>query len=245
MYRIIVIGCGSLGSTFACETARRAAALKMPLKIVLLDYDKVEERNIFSQDFLPTDIDKYKAEAISDRLNTYSGIQAIAHVTKVTDSNFETLVKSDDPDDLTVVVDCVDNVLSRQMIWLQGQLAEVPVLHLGMTTSGAGTITWNYKTFDNFPLSPLKSQEQQEALLAQEEVSLPPCMLSGFRSLIFNTSIAGVNSLFIFLGKDLTEEFVDPADNSVIEFQGHLTTWYSTKKTLGVYDLLSESVNWP
>ena len=65
-YTISVVGCGGTGGYVAEGIAR---VLPEATEITLIDYDKVEERNLRRQNFYPEDIGKYKSEALALRLS--------------------------------------------------------------------------------------------------------------------------------------------------------------------------------
>ena len=200
MYNIHLIGAGSLGGAFAKEFTRRAASTDFPVKLFIYDDDKVERRNIFSQEFTPKDIGKTKAEVIAELCNEYEGIEAKAIVDRVTNENFAKLLSLDHQ---SIIVDACDNLVTRQMLWMQGMANDVPVCHASMTPTGEGNVSWNYQTTDTFPLSPLTmNSDSIEALAKQDKEKKPPCELNTFRGLIYNTSLAAVNAVFIALGKD-------------------------------------------
>lgn len=243
MYTFHVVGAGSLGSGFVIEAARRASALKFPLKIVVHDFDEVEERNVFSQEFLPSDIGSFKAEAIAQRASLYNHVECEARVHKI---ERETLLSQLPVAGDTVVVDAVDNVPTRHLLWEYGMVHSVPVMHLGMSTDGDGVIGWNCGLdLDNFNLSPalLSPAALQRLEERGEERKLPPCELNSFRSLILNTVLAGVNAAFLFLGKDATRELVDE-DGSLLEVRGLATVWHTTPKSMIQNDALLQVVEW-
>lgn len=59
--RIFIIGCGSVGSTLAENLARFGLT-----KITLMDFDKVESKNIANQIFREKDVGRLKTEALKD-----------------------------------------------------------------------------------------------------------------------------------------------------------------------------------
>lgn len=226
MRNLIIIGAGSLGSGLAIETARRAAALKMPMRITVIDDDDIEERNIYSQEFLPEHVGKKKAEVVAAICAQYDGIEAKALPTRVTEANADDL----ETDEHTVIVDCVDNFPSRELIWRTGMGKEVPVAHISMSTRGDGLVTWSYLKYnhDTFPLSPknLTPAKKAELLAHPEDKALAPCELNSMRSLIRNTVMAALDSIFIFLGKDQTKELDLLTEGGPSD--GIMAGWYVT-----------------
>lgn len=221
MIRIIQVGCGALGADFLQECCRRAEAASLSMEFICIDYDVVEyPRNCVSQAFLPSDQGEYKVDVMADRLRGFTS-KVVGVVEKVDSKNWAKLITCND--DYTVVVDCVDNAETRQLLWTVGLSLNCPVLHLGISPKGAGNVTWNYQEHDSFPLSPATtSATQLAAVLADaKDVKLPPCELNALRSLILNTVMAGVAALFTALGKDITGEFADITS----ETHGILSVW--------------------
>jgi hypothetical protein len=72
---------------------------------------------------------------------------------------------------------------------------------------------------------------------------MPPCELNSFRGLIWNTVLACVNSLFIFLGKDITKEIF--IEDEHVEQQGLLTSWSSNTTSHQHLDYMLKAADWP
>ncbi|MFH1003492.1 MAG: ThiF family adenylyltransferase [Chloroflexota bacterium] len=64
---IVVVGCGGTGG-FAAEGLCRLLLDAPGLKLLLIDGDRVEERNLGRQNFGPEDLGRYKAQALAERL---------------------------------------------------------------------------------------------------------------------------------------------------------------------------------
>lgn len=73
---IILVGCGGTGSFAALNLARLAASNpQLNIKLVFVDFDQVEEKNIGRQYFCPADIGRPKARTLADRLNLAFGLK--------------------------------------------------------------------------------------------------------------------------------------------------------------------------
>lgn len=212
MSKIHLVGCGALGSVIALEAIKRARSVGSTIEVHLYDSDTVQDRNVAAQNFSPKHIGKPKVEAVREQLADYDIAEVVAHCVRLESDNLMREMKLEKGD---VVIDAVDNIPTRQLLWTIGTSGLVPVMHVGMAQSGSGNISWNFKDFDTFPLSPKysttahseavrKPEEEADRELAVE--SLPPCELSARRSLILNTAMAAVNSLFIYRGQDITAE---------------------------------------
>lgn len=248
---MILIGAGSLGSTFAHEVAKRSFALKRTVRMTIVDDDKVSERNCASQEFTPVHIDRPKAEVVAEYVNQFPTANAIPVVERLTMENAERLIVGDE---YTMLVDMVDNVPTRQLIATLGAAFDIPVLHAGMSQMGNGQVTWNYQTFDTFPFSVqnmtpgqwlemadtlAESEKATDAAAAEEVVNaaagvveLPPCELAGKRPLILNTSIAAVNAAFTFMGQDVTKDLQDLTKGQ--PFVGLMSCWETTGQSISV-----------
>lgn len=249
--RIFIVGLGSLGSTFCTEAAKRSLALKLPLSLVLVDFDTVEERNVVAQDFTPGDIGSLKTDAVGEGLKGYCHLHTDLIRERVTEDNARAVlpVSAGQGD---ILVDAVDNFATRRLLWLHAQKFGVPLLHLSMSKKFGGHVQWTYSPagVDTWTLSPANlSPAQLEALESprEEDVeaadpTLPPCVLNSKRGLIWNTAMAGVNALFILMGHDTQEIFAEALDGQ--SCLGLLSTWDSS--VLGCQPLYdrTEIVSW-
>lgn len=195
--KTMLVGCGFLGSLFAEEVNKHAYALHEPLTWLFVDGDSVEDRNIANQGFDYVAVGKNKAAVLAERAKKYAH-QATAlrkRITKlpVWQADF--------------LVDAVDNIETRQMLWREAIRTGLPLLHLGISRGGTGLVSWTVpqQKLDTFPLSPV-------ALLGREipkdpDDALPPCELIKFRSLGLQVASAGATALFAALGLNGPERF--------------------------------------
>ena len=217
MFNLVVIGAGSLGSCFAIEAARRASASKRPLSITIVDFDTVEDRNVYSQDFYPSHIGDYKSKVVAEICNQYQGVSANGVVGKFSTDNHE-IVESEG----ALIVDCVDSIATRQDIWVYCKARDLPCLHLGMSKKGFGLVEWSYKTYDTFSLSPAHGVS---SINPEEDEKLPPCQLNSMRPLIVKTALCGVWSAFVFMGHDPNDLIVDEEGTNLC-CPGITLNWY-------------------
>jgi molybdopterin/thiamine biosynthesis adenylyltransferase len=202
---IHLVGCGALGGQLAVEIAKRAAATKKEVQLYLYDFDHVEDRNVFSQIFSPKHAGKLKAEIVGEMCVDYPGVTVTVRPWKITDSNIENMKLHSK----TLLIDAVDNIPTRQLLWTHGVAHEIPVLHAGMSYTGTGSVSWNCGEHDTFPLSPRNlSPEQQLEVMnkkgsTEDEVKLPPCDLNASRSMSLNTVHAALDAIWLFLGQDI------------------------------------------
>jgi PRTRC genetic system ThiF family protein len=109
--QITIVGVGGTGVQVARTAARmvydmQRSRMHAP-RIVLIDPDKVEEKNCGRQLFVPAEIGEYKARIIGRRLNLALGLDA-AWITEPVnaDKHFD--------HSGSVVISCVDNHLARR-----------------------------------------------------------------------------------------------------------------------------------
>ena len=229
-----IVGLGSLGSTIALEIAKRSLATTVNVKLHLYDFDVVEERNVVAQIFDPEDIGLQKTEAVYRRVTQYRTVFPEVHEGKVTEDNVADIGCEDE----AIIVDCVDNLPTRQLLYRHSLSNSTPVLHVGMSTKGMGYVQWNYmfgdRFIDTWSLSPRNiNPTTAESLKSEKSDShVPPCELSSMRTLILNSSMAAVNALFILIGRDITG-FVKESTASE-DSSGILSSWSTDVKSMNL-----------
>lgn len=77
---VYLIGVGGTGGYLAQGLAKLCAGYQLPLNVVLVDPDTIEEKNIFRQNFHAYEIGQAKAEALALRLNQQYGLSWGHHV---------------------------------------------------------------------------------------------------------------------------------------------------------------------
>lgn len=105
--RIIVVGCGGVGSVLSELLVRGGF-----LNLVLVDNDIIDETNLQRQIFFEADIGKTKSKALKDYLriiNTNSRIECIVDIVdyKYSDDIFR---------NADLILDCTDNFAARKLI---------------------------------------------------------------------------------------------------------------------------------
>ncbi len=100
---IIVVGCGGTGGIVADGLARM---LPLNIGLILIDMDRVEERNLNRQSFTAADVGLFKSEALAKRL---AGKYQRSVRYSVLPVGAADLPKG-------IIVGCVDNGLARQAI---------------------------------------------------------------------------------------------------------------------------------
>ncbi len=108
---IALVGCGGTGS-FAAEGLARLLAGHPDIRLVLIDGDRVEERNLGRQSFYPEDLGRFKSQALAERL-------ARKHRRPIAYSISPLLpggVGHRAVDECALLVGCVDNAAARSTI---------------------------------------------------------------------------------------------------------------------------------
>lgn len=242
MNNIHLVGCGALGAKLGREVARRAKALTLDTtELFIYDDDVVADRNVYSQEFQPSDVGLFKADVTARYCSEY--IKTTPIKARIDQTSFKTIMKLD-PN--SILVNGVDNVKSRVEMWYLGLITGTPVLHMGMSQSGSGFIGWSYEQTDFCQFSPavVDPDKLKELLEAPAPDSLPPCMLNSFNGLINNTVMAALNSLFIFMGND-SERVLSDLWGEDRPFPGIATTWNTTSYAFAPNKKLITANNWP
>jgi molybdopterin/thiamine biosynthesis adenylyltransferase len=129
---ILFCGAGALGSTAVtlCRT--------LPAKLSIVDFDRVESKNLLSQAFTRQAVGKNKAEALKLQLRTFYGVDATAYPVRLTADNVATVAAGAD-----LLVDCFDNAASRLVVRSYAVAAGVPSVHAGLAADGTfGLVRW-------------------------------------------------------------------------------------------------------
>ena len=129
----VLVGAGALGS-HALLFARN-----LPLRWVVVDFDRVEQKNVLAQLHPKGALGKNKAEALRQTLLGLFGtkIEAIPH-RLVPDNTAALLGRAD------VVIDAVDNGATRRLIQAFVREKGTPCLHAAASADGAyGRVVWD------------------------------------------------------------------------------------------------------
>lgn len=111
---ITIVGLGGTGSQVARLVGRLVYDMKRNRRhapdILLIDPDKVEEKNVGRQLFAPSDVGQYKAEIVGKRLNYALGLST-RWIPDAVDAK-----RHFDRYSSNIVISCVDNHLARREI---------------------------------------------------------------------------------------------------------------------------------
>lgn len=118
---ICVVGCGGTGGYALPHIAQIAYHCQQlglpPVRIILVDGDEVEKKNVLRQNFLPGDVGRNKARVLAHRFSAGFGL-AIEAVPEM--ATAELLVqlgrRQIGREELGILVGCVDNAAARRAI---------------------------------------------------------------------------------------------------------------------------------
>jgi molybdopterin-synthase adenylyltransferase len=141
---ILFCGAGALGSTAAvlCRT--------LPAQLSIVDFDRVESKNLLAQAYTRQAVGKNKATALVQQLRTFYGVEAKAYPVRLTASNISTVAAG-----AGLLVDCFDNAASRLVVRTYGAGAGVPTVHAGLSADGSfGLVRWGERFEPDEPDEP-------------------------------------------------------------------------------------------
>ncbi|HEY0990088.1 MAG TPA: ThiF family adenylyltransferase [Kofleriaceae bacterium] len=131
--RVVVCGVGALGST-AVHYCRNLA-----VELRLVDFDRVESKNLAAQWFVKQSVGKNKAEAIRLQLANFYGAKAEALGVRLAATNAAQLLAG-----CGLAVDCFDNADSRIALAEAARAAGVPLVHAALAGDGTfGIVRWD------------------------------------------------------------------------------------------------------
>ncbi len=133
MSRVVICGVGALGSNAVLYCRELGAELR------LIDFDRVESKNLAAQWFVKQSIGKNKAEAVRLQLANFYGHKAEAMGVRLGAHNAAQLLEGCD-----LAVDCFDNQDSRLLLSVAARAASVPLVHAALAADGTfGLVRWD------------------------------------------------------------------------------------------------------
>jgi molybdopterin-synthase adenylyltransferase len=131
--RIVVCGVGALGSTAVSLCRNLAAELR------LVDFDRVESKNLAAQWFVKQSVGKNKAEAVRLQLANFYGAKSEALGVRLGAHNAAQLLAGCD-----LAVDCFDNADSRLALSEATRALGIPLVHGALAADGTfGLVRWD------------------------------------------------------------------------------------------------------
>lgn len=133
--RIVLCGLGALGSKLLDLLAVQGYD-----GLVGIDKDRVEPKNIGTQNYGLADVGRKKAQ--QSKANTFRRTKVVVEILDVElkAGNVKKLLGSAD-----LVVDLFDNAPSRNIVGDFCRKGEIPCIHAGMAADGFAAVEWNEK----------------------------------------------------------------------------------------------------
>jgi hypothetical protein len=131
--RVVVCGVGALGST-AVHDCRN-----LDVELRLVDFDRVESKNLAAQWFVKQSVGKNKAEAIRLQLANFYGAKAEALGVRLAATDAAQLLAG-----CGLAVDCFDSAGSRIALAEAARAAGVALVHAALAGDGTfGIVRWD------------------------------------------------------------------------------------------------------
>jgi len=126
-------GVGALGSTAVVLSRNLAATLR------LVDFDRVESKNLLAQAYVKQSVGKNKAEALKLQLQNFYGIKAEAFSVRLAQNNVDAVLGTAD-----LLIDCFDNQESRNLLSSFARSSKKPLVHAAIAGDGRfGIVRWD------------------------------------------------------------------------------------------------------
>lgn len=133
MDEIVVVGAGALGSHVVLYLRNATARIRV------IDFDRVEARNVASQFHGRPGVGKSKVVSLTQTMQYLFGckVEGVPH--RLAATNADTLLSS-----ATLVLDCLDNGASRRVVQAQVRAAGTPCVHGALAPDGSfGRVVWD------------------------------------------------------------------------------------------------------
>jgi len=131
-FPVTVCGAGALGANITENLARSGAG-----SLVVIDRDRIEERNLSTQPYYKSDVGAYKAKILTNTIYRALGVTVDGRSKELTSANAHPLLR-----DSSLVIDTFDNSVARQAVKDYCKEAQLPCLHVGLASDYAEVI-WN------------------------------------------------------------------------------------------------------
>ncbi|MEM6930884.1 MAG: ThiF family adenylyltransferase, partial [Myxococcota bacterium] len=133
MKRVVVVGVGALGSHLVL------LGRNWPVRFTLIDFDRVEQKNLASQLHGRTGVGRNKARALQQLMQGLFGLRVEAVPHRLVDDNVEALLG-----DADWVLDCVDDAPTRRLIQAFATERGLPCLHGALAADGSyARVMWS------------------------------------------------------------------------------------------------------
>lgn len=132
MTRVVLVGAGALGSHLVLF------GRNLPAQWTVVDFDRVEHKNVLAQLHARTTVGRNKAQALQQAMQGLFGVRIDAIPHRLVADNVEALLGP-----AGVVVDCVDDAPTRRLIQEFAVARGVPCLHGALAADGTfARVAW-------------------------------------------------------------------------------------------------------
>lgn len=130
---LIIVGVGALGSHLVQLIRNEEVDIKV------IDFDRVEQKNVLSQFYGKPGVGKSKVDALKQTMDFLFKRQLSVVGNKLVAENIDVLLKG-----ATLVVDCLDNFAARKLVQDHVRKHNLPCLHGALAPGGAfGRSIWD------------------------------------------------------------------------------------------------------
>ena len=204
---LIVVGVGATGSNLVALLAQLAVSKKEIEEIILIDGDKVEEKNFKNQKFTIKDIYKNKAEVLANRYEKL-GIK-ISYIDKYIESDVEIIELLDSVSEYTmpILIGCVDNNKCRRILNAAFEKYKNTLIYIDAGNGDIerkGQVVLGYKRIDQIISEPVVKYYPN--ILEEEEVNKYKCSRIEEHPQQFVTNILSATSIFLMINALLEGE---------------------------------------
>lgn len=132
MKTITIVGVGALGSHVAL-LLRNEGALRV------IDFDRVEQKNVLSQFHSKPNVGKLKTDSLKQAMQFLFGTKLTSIPFKLTADNEGQLLAGSD-----LIIDCLDNGDARRVVQGYARKTSIPCLHGALAADGSfGRVIWD------------------------------------------------------------------------------------------------------
>ena len=136
MSSIVIVGCGALGS-HVIQFLRNEKE-----SIHVIDFDRVESKNVASQFHSKTNTGKGKVLSITRTMDFLFGRSVLGTHAKLLEDNIDLLSHGEPAPSL--VIDCLDNAATRRLVQRFCKQNKIPCLHGALAADGQyGRVVWS------------------------------------------------------------------------------------------------------
>jgi molybdopterin/thiamine biosynthesis adenylyltransferase len=130
--KVALCGAGAVGSNLAVSLARQGFR-----GLEIIDFDRVEQHNLSTQDYVGEDIGAKKADALANRIYDICGVEVGRVCKRLEARNARKLLSRAD-----LIVDGFDNHEARALVTVTASEPETPCVHVGLAAEFA-EVRWN------------------------------------------------------------------------------------------------------